>query len=603
MLDPDGKHTLQTYDAFSRVATETQSVQGTLKKTTQTIYDMLSRVTVTTVQDEDLDTTRTTTVAYPAGTGQPPTTVELARPGTTTTIVIDANGRETDRTDVTAAGTITRNVTAFDAANRATSWTRDDVLSGRVFDAAGRVEGQTGEGFGPVGACYVFDASTGRKSYELLMFTYPSTAEYNVYRYGETGRLTQATVAGVTSTYAYEPGTGNLTSRTAGGVTSAFSYDGSSRVTTLAVGGIATRLYGWDATRGLRTSEGPPQNPTERMLTYSDANRLSSIAAPGLSASYAYDAQGQRTSSVVTQGSTTTTTTFSYEGLTLLRLDVSRVEGSTTATWSVTYLADAESRPYAGVYESGTTQLAFGIVTTDRGDVRELTNGAGVPFAFYAHDAYGNPTTTLSRAVTGISAGLAAAIAERNILRYAGYAYDAHSGLYYCSQRYYDPATASFITKDPAKADGEESAYQYCGGDPVGKTDPSGTVWLSAFVAIVSYKVLDTAYQVGAGTCALSHVGCHFGPPPGTMGVPIVWRLRVALRRRYVVKWNLYKWRGLFRKRGPFVGHLYRLKEGWSAYSEYTYSGGLGAAKAYARERRVRADKESISQQARYAPW
>ncbi len=474
VLDPDGKHTLQTYDAFSRVATETQSVQGTLKKTTQTIYDMLSRVTVTTVQDEDLDTTRTTTVAYPAGTGQPPTTVELARPGTTTTIVIDANGRETDRTDVTAAGTITRNVTAFDAANRATSWTRDDVLSGRVFDAAGRVEGQTGEGFGPVGACYVFDASTGRKSYELLMFTYPSTAEYNVYRYGETGRLTQATVAGVTSTYAYEPGTGNLTSRTAGGVTSAFSYDGSSRVTTLAVGGIATRLYGWDATRGLRTSEGPPQNPTERMLTYSDANRLSSIAAPGLSASYAYDAQGQRTSSVVTQGSTTTTTTFSYEGLTLLRLDASRVEGSTTATWSVTYLADSESGPYAGVYESGTTRLAFGIVTTDRGDVRELTNGAGDPFAFYAHDAYGNPTSTLSRAVTGISADLAAAIAERNILRYAGYAYDAHSGLYYCSQRYYDPATASFITKDPAKADGEESAYQYCGGDPVGKVDPSG---------------------------------------------------------------------------------------------------------------------------------
>ena len=41
-----------------------------------------------------------------------------------------------------------------------------------------------------------------------------------------------------------------------------------------------------------------------------------------------------------------------------------------------------------------------------------------------------------------------------------------------------DPATASFITKDPAKADGEESAYQYCGGDPVGKVDPSGEVSL-----------------------------------------------------------------------------------------------------------------------------
>jgi RHS repeat-associated protein len=59
-------------------------------------------------------------------------------------------------------------------------------------------------------------------------------------------------------------------------------------------------------------------------------------------------------------------------------------------------------------------------------------------------------------------------------LRYAGYVYDDESGLYYCSARYYDPVTCQFISKDPARADGEESAYQYCGGDPVGKVDPSG---------------------------------------------------------------------------------------------------------------------------------
>jgi RHS repeat-associated protein len=46
--------------------------------------------------------------------------------------------------------------------------------------------------------------------------------------------------------------------------------------------------------------------------------------------------------------------------------------------------------------------------------------------------------------------------------------------LYYCSQRYYDPATCQWISADPAQADGEESAYQYCGGDPIGRTDPTG---------------------------------------------------------------------------------------------------------------------------------
>jgi len=56
----------------------------------------------------------------------------------------------------------------------------------------------------------------------------------------------------------------------------------------------------------------------------------------------------------------------------------------------------------------------------------------------------------------------------------AGYAYDAERGLYYFSARYYDPSTRQWTTGDPAKADGEESAYQYDGGDPVGKVDLSG---------------------------------------------------------------------------------------------------------------------------------
>lgn len=60
------------------------------------------------------------------------------------------------------------------------------------------------------------------------------------------------------------------------------------------------------------------------------------------------------------------------------------------------------------------------------------------------------------------------------MLRYASYAFDGESGLYYCSARYYDPATRQWTTGDPAKADGEESAYQYCGGDPIARFDPNG---------------------------------------------------------------------------------------------------------------------------------
>ena len=103
-----------------------------------------------------------------------------------------------------------------------------------------------------------------------------------------------------------------------------------------------------------------------------------------------------------------------------------------------------------------------------------LTNTAGEAFARYTYDPYGTVLTQATNTVGAITAGLASAIGTRQPLRYAGYAYDAHSATYYLSQRHYDPATMRFLTKDPARDDGEESAYQYCAGDPVGKVDPSG---------------------------------------------------------------------------------------------------------------------------------
>ncbi|MBE0418164.1 MAG: RHS repeat-associated core domain-containing protein, partial [Coriobacteriia bacterium] len=121
--------------------------------------------------------------------------------------------------------------------------------------------------------------------------------------------------------------------------------------------------------------------------------------------------------------------------------------------------------------------VTFLIATTDRGDVVALTNTAGAVFARYAYDPYGAVLSQDTNAVTGITSDVAAAIADRQPLRYAGYTYDAHSATYYLSQRHYDPATMRFLTKDPARDDGEESAYQYCGGDPVGKADPSGLRW------------------------------------------------------------------------------------------------------------------------------
>jgi RHS repeat-associated protein len=114
--------------------------------------------------------------------------------------------------------------------------------------------------------------------------------------------------------------------------------------------------------------------------------------------------------------------------------------------------------------------------------VVEILDAAGSPFAAYRYDAWGNPqgagnlgTGIWSQSTALVNSTLAAAIATRQPLRYAGYCYDSESGLYYLSARHYDPATYQFLSKDPEKADGEGSAYQYCAGEPAGATDPTGT--------------------------------------------------------------------------------------------------------------------------------
>lgn len=50
---------------------------------------------------------------------------------------------------------------------------------------------------------------------------------------------------------------------------------------------------------------------------------------------------------------------------------------------------------------------------------------------------------------------------------------DPETGLIYLRARYYDPATAQFLSRDPAVAS-TRGAYGYTGGDPLNASDPSG---------------------------------------------------------------------------------------------------------------------------------
>ncbi len=173
-----------------------------------------------------------------------------------------------------------------------------------------------------------------------------------------------------------------------------------------------------------------------------------------------------------------TSTDFTYAGLALQRLEGTQTGGLHPGTWSLTYLYDEYGKPYAGVYRSpqtSTTPTVFTLITSDRGDVLALLDAEGSPFAAYRYDAWGNPLGEGTHApglwaqeTSLVSGTLAAEIAGRQVLRYAGYCFDSESGLYYLSARHYDPVTRQYLSKDPARSDGEQSPVPVLPGEPDG---------------------------------------------------------------------------------------------------------------------------------------
>ncbi|MCL2024885.1 MAG: DNRLRE domain-containing protein [Coriobacteriia bacterium] len=237
---------------------------------------------------------------------------------------------------------------------------------------------------------------------------------------------------------------------------------------TAPVGEPITTNYTYDEL-GRRTSA----EALDEVTTYEwNGSRLTGVVDNERETAYIYDGGGQRLRKTIEQEGVETTTSYVYDGLRLLALEAF----SADSTQTLTYLYADSTTPIGALYQSYdvSEDTFFEIVSDRRGDVRELRDTSGSAFARYDYDAYGNIRTEEVMGTTLIAEELAQVIADLQPLRYAGYVWDAEAGLYYCSQRYYDPTIAAFISKDPIKADGELSAYAYCVSEPINNVDPDG---------------------------------------------------------------------------------------------------------------------------------
>jgi RHS repeat-associated protein len=459
---PDGSEVRTTFDAFGREVARIELVGGAIVHSVVTKYDNAGREVASS------DTVGGTSDSVAFATSASGDAVTSRRVGdATVTVTESAEGTEAARAlAVPGAPPISFVTRQRDSEQRQVAACGPSGPSAWTWDGAGRLAAQSGPG---LVATYAYDGASGLEAAE---------------RQSVDGLASQATT--LTLRYTVE---GRLASESRGTSSTAYSYDAAGRILsagatrfayrgeqlTTATAGVSPTTYRYD-TRGRRVQSTSSDasatygwNASDQLTTFRlDRGRDGSVE---VSASFGYDAAGQRTRSVVASAGAITTCTFTYCDLRLDRV----VSASGSVVTTLTYLCDENDRPVGLVASvSGyPSPFAVGLATDARGDVVAMTDPSGRALASWAYDAYGNTIGTGGSA-TAIPVAAAARIVAAQPLRYAGYALDPCSGLYYCSQRYYDPQVRQFVTRDPALSDAEESAYQYCAGNPVGNSDPSG---------------------------------------------------------------------------------------------------------------------------------
>jgi len=266
--------------------------------------------------------------------------------------------------------------------------------------------------------------------------------------------------------------------KTVNSVTTEYAYDDIDQLVSEVRNGYSAS-YTYDA-NGNRTSK--TLNGTTQSYVVDDADKLISITQGGNTVkSFTYDAAGRTTA--VTVGSDTTTlaydyesritqitypnqstNTFAYNGL---DTRVSKVDSTGTRTYlrDGVYVTDPVLSDGAATYTPGISERrssATKFYHPDRlGTTERLADTSQNTTDTRQYDAFG--LLTNSSGSTPTPFGFAGAW---------GYQEDPDSGLKLLGHRYYDPSTGRFLTRDPIK-DGR-NWYGYCSGNPARSVDPEG---------------------------------------------------------------------------------------------------------------------------------
>jgi len=185
---------------------------------------------------------------------------------------------------------------------------------------------------------------------------------------------------------------------------------------------------------------------------YDAENRLTSASKTGLSASYAFDAQGRRKSKSVTTGPVNTTTVFVTDAD---NREVLEYDGATgmILRWYAYGLGPNEVLAQANL---GLATLATPVPDLLGSVVATVDPGTG-PIARYGYKPYGESSSAPAQ------------------FGFTGQRVDAEiGGYYYYRARHYSPAWGRFLQPDPLGYRVGPNVYAYVGNDPLNLADPTG---------------------------------------------------------------------------------------------------------------------------------
>ncbi len=353
------------------------------------------------------------------------------------------------------------------------------------------------------------------------------------YTYDSMGNIATFSAPGKgTVTYTYD-NQGQLL-KAAGDTTYTYTYDGAGNILTASNGTTShTYTYGdadwkdlltaFDGSSITYDAIGNPTsyyNGTRWNFSWENGRSLATASDGTNSLSFAYDANGLRTSKTVNG----TTYRYYYASGKLMRM-----------TWganTIDFFYDAQGTPYALKY-NGTV---YYYVTNLQGDVMRIVNASGTVMASYDYDPYGKVISA-----TGT-------LANVNPLRYRGYVYDQETGFYYLQSRYYDPAIRRFINADALTSTGQgiigNNMFAYCNNNPIVYNDPTGEIIITgamisgaiggaiggALLSVVSHLTTNPEATIGSTLCAML-VGATTGAVGGLAGMAkeIGWKVGGAI--------------------------------------------------------------------------